>query len=102
LVEARKVLEMPLNDEAVAELRRAESLAPDMPETLLELGKALSASGDLAGSEPRLRRVLEIEKASSLAEAAHLYLAQLYRKLGRDPEADRELEPLREIRSRRN
>ena len=31
---------------AVAELQRADGLQPDMPETLLELGKAMALSGE--------------------------------------------------------
>src|SRR5689334_4198487 len=38
--------------EAISELRRANTLQPDMPETLLELGKALNGSGDASSAEP--------------------------------------------------
>jgi hypothetical protein len=36
---------------AIAELRRADGLQPDTPETLLELGKATAASGELDTAE---------------------------------------------------
>ncbi|MFN0104050.1 MAG: tetratricopeptide repeat protein [Bryobacteraceae bacterium] len=71
--------------QAVAELKRADTLAPDMPETLLELGKALALSGDAASAEKRLRRLLELEDTSPLAEAAHLQPMQIYRRLGAPP-----------------
>lgn len=86
---------------AITELTRAETLAPDMPETLLELGKALALAGDAAAAEKRLRRLLEIEDSSKLAEAARLQLMQIYRKLGRPADAERERKALQELRARR-
>jgi cytochrome c-type biogenesis protein CcmH/NrfG len=76
---------------AVAELRRANGLQPDMPETLLELGKATVASGETDTAEKLFRRVLDQEQTSVLAESAHFQLAQIYRKQGRVPETDREM-----------
>ena len=87
--------------EAVEELKRAHQLAPDMPETSLELGKALAATGELKEAEVALRQVFTAESASSLAEAAHLQLAQIYRKQGRAADAGRELKSLQELRARR-
>jgi len=78
--------------DALAELKRANALEPDMPETQLELAKASSASGDLETAERLLRRVLEQEQGSDLAESAHYQLAQIYRKSGRQQDANRELE----------
>ena len=86
--------------QALAELTRAEKLASDMPETLLELGKALVLAGDVVAGEKRFRRVLEVEDGSSLAEAAHLQLMQLYRKTGRGADAERERIALQRLRSR--
>lgn len=86
--------------EAVAELRRANSLQPDMPETQVELGKALAASGDLVGAEGLFLQVLKTEQTSLLAQTAHFQLAQIYRKLGREAEADRELKVFQKLRAR--
>jgi len=69
-----------------------------MPETHLALGKALAATGDLSGAEGALQKVLQAEPASALAEAAHLQLSQIYRKLGRTADADREIRALQELR----
>jgi len=87
--------------EAIAVLERANSLQPDMPETLLELGRALATAGDTAGAEKPLTRVLVLEQTSSLAEAAHFQLAQIYRKLGRTAEADREMALFHQVRGKR-
>jgi len=87
--------------EAIAELKRADSLQLDMPETLLELGKAMAAAGEPAQAEKPLRKVLELEPASALAETAHYQLAQIYRRMGRTEEADREMKLFQEIRKSR-
>lgn len=83
---------------AVSELERANGLRAGMPETEFELGKALAANGDLAGAERLLRKVLEAEGRSALAEGAHLQLSQVYRRLGRVADAERELAALRALR----
>ena len=83
---------------AVVELERANRLRPGMSETLLALGTALAVTGNLPGAENALRQVLKLESASALAEAAHLQLSQLYRRMGRVADADRELEALKGLR----
>jgi tetratricopeptide (TPR) repeat protein len=83
---------------AIDELRRADTLEPNMPETLLELGKASAAAGNLDAAERLLGKVLAQERNSSLAGAAHFQLAQIYRKLGRGSDADREMKEFQEIR----
>jgi tetratricopeptide (TPR) repeat protein len=90
------------NAEAIAELKRADTLRPGMPETLLELGKVLNASGDAQSAESYLKKVLALEQATALAEAAHFQLAQVYRKLGRTADAEREMRAFQELRSRRS
>jgi hypothetical protein len=45
--------------------------------------------------------VLELEKTSRLAETAHFQLAQIYRKLGRTAEADREMTLFQQLRGAR-
>ena len=69
-----------------------------MPETSLALGKALAATGNTSAAEIALRQTINLEPASALAEAAHLQLSQLYRRLGRAADADRELEALKRLR----
>jgi tetratricopeptide (TPR) repeat protein len=86
---------------AITELQRANALQPDMPETLLELGKATAAAGEVGSAEKLFRRVVELEQSSSLAESAHFQLAQLYRKLGRVTDSDREMKLFQEIRKSR-
>lgn len=87
--------------EALAELDRAERLQPGMPQTLLALGKAHVALGNNAGAEAAFRQLLRLEPDSTLAEAAHLQLAQIYRRLGRVAEADQEAKSLQNLRQRR-
>lgn len=87
--------------EALIELRRADTLQPNMPETLLALGKALLAEGDQKDAETTLRRVVAAEPQSTLAEAAHFQLAQLYRQTGRAPEAASEMDAFRKLREAR-
>lgn len=87
--------------EAMAELQRSNELLPDMPETLIELGKAMATAGETAGAEKMFQRVLELEKTSRLAETAHFQLAQIYRKLGRTADADREMKLFQQLRSTR-
>ena len=85
----------------LAELQRANALQPDMPETLLELGKASAAAGEVALAEKLLQRTIELEQASSLAESAHFQLAQIYRRMGRPADSDREMKLFQEIRKSR-
>ena len=87
--------------DAVAEFKRASELRPGMPETLLELGKATAATGDFASAEKLLRQVLERERASDVAESAHFQMAEVYRKLGRAADADRERRLFQEMRKSR-
>jgi tetratricopeptide (TPR) repeat protein len=87
-------------NEAITELKRADTLHPDMPETLLELGTVLNASGDAQAAEGYLARVLKFERDTALAASAHLQLAQVYRKLGRAGDAEREMKAFQSLRSR--
>ena len=87
--------------EAIAELQRADKLRPDMPETLLELGKAMAISGEVASAEKFFLKVLEHEQSSRLAETAHFQLAQIYRKLGRSVDADRQMKLFKLQRNKR-
>jgi len=82
-------------------LRRADELRPEMPETLLELGKAEAAAGDPARAEKAWLKVVELEPESGLAETAHFQLAQFYRRLKRSADAERERNLFQELKARR-
>ena len=84
--------------EAIAELRQACQLKPESPEILLALGKALLAAGDAREAADALERLLHLSPDSEEAKAAHLQLAQAYRKLGRPVEAAQQIELFRESR----
>lgn len=84
------------------ELTRAAALQPDMPETLLELGKAEAAAGDPLRAESAWRRIVELEPDSALAETAHFQLSQLYRRLRRPADAERETQAFQELKARRS
>ena len=84
-------------EEAEQRFRRAIELNPDFVEAYVGLGKILIASGNLQGA------IVILEKARSLEpenEAAHYWLANALRRVGRDAEADREASAFRALRDR--
>jgi tetratricopeptide (TPR) repeat protein len=85
--------------EARTELIRADKLQPEMPETLYSLGKAASLEGDAAPAEKAWKRVIELEKQSSLAAQAHFALAGLYRKQGKSEDAEREMAEFKKLQN---
>jgi tetratricopeptide (TPR) repeat protein len=85
--------------EARAELTRSDKLLPDMPETLYSLGKAAALEGDGASAEKDWKKVIELEKATSLAAQAHFALAGLYRKQGKAAEAAREMKEFKKLQN---
>jgi tetratricopeptide (TPR) repeat protein len=85
--------------DAAAELRRADALKPDMPETLYALGKAAALDGDAATAEKAWRKLLGIEKDTSLAAQAHFGLAGLYRKQGKAAQAQQEMQEFQKLQS---
>ena len=87
--------------DAIAELKRADQLQPGMPETLLELGRAMNASGDAAAAEKYLNQVIAVEQGTALAESAHFQLADAYRKLSRPADAEREMKLFQSLHDRR-
>jgi tetratricopeptide (TPR) repeat protein len=78
--------------EAQAELARANRLRPDMPQTLLALGRAEMLAGDRSAAEDFWKKLLSIEDSGALAAQAHFALAGLYRKQGKAAEAAHEME----------
>ena len=85
--------------EAAEELRRSDSLRPDMPETLYALGRAVAVS-DPNVAEHALRRVIELEKETPLAGQAYLALAGIHRKQGKTEQAAHEMQEYRRIQAR--
>lgn len=85
--------------EARIELQRADHLQPEMPETLYSLGKAAALAGDPAAAEKAWRKLLSIEKGSSLAAQTHFALAGLYRKQGKTADAERETQEFQKLQN---
>ncbi len=85
--------------DARQELARADSLKPDMPETLYSLGKAASLDGDSTAAEKAWIRVIALEKETSLAAQAHFGLAGLYRKQGKTAQAQHEMQEFKKLQS---
>lgn len=87
--------------EALEALSRSNQLQPGTPGTLLATGKAAALAGDNAGAETFLKKLLEIDKENDLAAQAHFELAGIYRKSGRDAEADREMAEYEKLKTGR-
>lgn len=85
--------------EARTELTESDKLQPEMPETLYSLGKAAALEGDVVSAEKAWKKVIELEKESSLAAQAHFGLAGMYRKQGKSEEADREMEEFKKLQN---
>jgi tetratricopeptide (TPR) repeat protein len=75
---------------ALDELARADRLKPNSPQILQELGRAAYMTNDIARAEASWVKLLDIEKTGGLAATAHLELAELYRRAGRQKESERE------------
>ena len=86
--------------DAVAELSRSNTLQPGIPETLMQLAKAMTATGNLGGAVVCLEELIKGDADPKLYEAAHFQLAQAYRRLGRTEDAERELRRFRELRDK--
>jgi tetratricopeptide (TPR) repeat protein len=84
--------------EAAEELRRSDTLRPNMPETLYSLGRAIAASEPNAAGQA-FARVIELEKETPLAAQAYLALAGVHRKQGKLEQAAREMQEFRRIQA---
>ena len=87
-------------EEARTWLQKADTLLPQMPETLYALGKANSLRGNSALAEKAWTQVIAIEPNSALAAQAYFGLAGLYRKQGKTQAAEREMQLYRELQNR--
>jgi tetratricopeptide (TPR) repeat protein len=80
-------------------LQHSDRLQPEMPETLYALGKASSLDGDTVAAEASWKKLLSIEKDSTLAGQAHFALAGLYRKQGKAAEAGKEMQEFQKLQA---
>lgn len=85
--------------DALPELKRSNQLKPEMPETLYSLGKAASLDGDSPTAERAWRKVIDLEKNTTLAAQSHFGLAGLYRKQGRSTQAQQEMQEFQKLQS---
>ena len=85
--------------DALPELKRSNELKPEMPETLYSLGKAASLDGDSPTAERAWRKVIDLEKNTTLAAQSHFGLAGLYRKQGRSTQAQQEMQEFQKLQS---
>ena len=82
---------------ALKTLEQADTLQPEMPETLFALGKAALLTGDETRAEKSWTHQLTVEGDTQLAAQAHFQLAALYRKRGKTADADRETAAYRKL-----
>ena len=71
----------------IRECRKVLEVAPEYYEANLNLGRFLAQSGDLEGAIPSLQKAASLRPAFP---APHLYLADVYTKLSRAADAERE------------
>jgi tetratricopeptide (TPR) repeat protein len=80
-------------------LQHSDHLQPDMPETLYAFGKASALDGDPAAAEKSWKKLLSIEKDTTLAGQAHFALAGLYRKQGKTGDAAKEMQEFQRLQA---
>lgn len=83
--------------EALAVLMQADELAPNMPETLNDLGQAALLAGNRALAEKSWMRLLAIESSGAMAARAHFGLAAVYRSEQKPQEAEREMKEYQRV-----
>ncbi len=77
--------------EAIARYRRVTEIQPGFGTGQLYLAKALLDSGDLTGAEEWARKGLAANPEKNIAPLGHYVLADVFNRLGRGPEARREV-----------
>jgi len=82
-------------EEALKHYQKALALRPDYVDAQIAAGKALARLGDAEGALKFLSDAVAVDPRS---EAAHYQLSQIYRKLGRTEDAERESETFRRLR----
>jgi tetratricopeptide (TPR) repeat protein len=83
-------------------LIHSDGLKADMPETLYLLGKAALLDGDENLAQKSWVHLLTLEQNTALAAQAHFGLSGIYRKQGRDADAEREMEEFRKLQGPAN
>jgi tetratricopeptide (TPR) repeat protein len=83
--------------EARQELIRADRLRPQMPELLYSLGKAALLESDQASAEKAWLELLSLEKDTDLAAQTHFALAGLYRRQGKNAEAQQQMNEFQKL-----
>jgi arylsulfatase A-like enzyme/Tfp pilus assembly protein PilF len=83
--------------EAAARFRDAVAANPEFAEGYLYLAKALLDAGDLRGAEHAARTGLKARPRPTLEPLGHYVLADVYNRLGRSGDADRELAAARAL-----
>jgi arylsulfatase A-like enzyme/Flp pilus assembly protein TadD len=73
--------------EEIKQCRKVLEFLPDDYPTYLNLGRFLAMSGDLEGAVPSLQKAAALQP---IAPLPHLYLSQVYARLGRAADAARE------------
>jgi arylsulfatase A-like enzyme/Tfp pilus assembly protein PilF len=73
--------------ETISECEKVLKLLPDHFGSYLTLGQFLAKSGDLEAAVPNLQKAAQLRPAMP---APHMFLADVYEHLGRQPDADRE------------
>ncbi|HTM47682.1 MAG TPA: tetratricopeptide repeat protein [Bryobacteraceae bacterium] len=84
--------------EAEREYREAERINPNNGQALMEMAKALTNKGDLEGALTRLKRAVELMPSTP---AVHYQLGGLYRRMGRNDEAEQHLNLFRKLQADR-
>jgi tetratricopeptide (TPR) repeat protein len=84
--------------EALVELERSNRLRPQMIENLHDLARASLLENKLEQAEKAWLEIVSIDDRSDSAANAHLQLSLLYRKQGKQKEADRHLGRYRELK----
>jgi tetratricopeptide (TPR) repeat protein len=81
--------------EALAHFSRAEELNPADPEAHIGLGRVLAATDQPQIAMEHFRRSVQLDPLNA---NAHFQLSRLYRRLGRNEEADRETAAFKKLR----
>lgn len=88
--------------ESAPHLKKAVAGDPSIVDAYAQLGKALLASGDMAGAENALLHVLSMTAAPETLRTTHYQLGQLYRKQGNSEAAAKHLKLFNELRAAEN
>jgi tetratricopeptide (TPR) repeat protein len=86
-------------DRAIALLKQAIALDSSSFEAQYQLGNVELAAGQFDAARKDLERAIQLNPADS---RAHFAMSRVYRRLGRDSDADRELESYQKLKATQN